>query len=147
MTDLPDISSKLTKIEKKIIEIRIKGKSFFELDETETRLATDKIMINGSSLYGCPLVESELLATAISKEIETYVNDNYPEISEDEIMYALQINMQSDIRYPSGEEVSVIDFTGDQFNVFFLVRVVEKYMKFRNILDRKLQNFIDGYEL
>lgn len=147
MTDLPDISNKLTKIEKKIIELRKKGKSFFELDESETRLATDMIMIDGSSLYGCPLVFSELLASAISRQIENYINDNYPEISDDEIIFALQINMQSDIRFPSGELIPVVEFYGSQFNVSFLVKVIEKYMRIRNILDRKLQNLIDGYPL
>lgn len=115
--------------------------------EDELVWATDQIMIRSVALYGCSLPQSDFLAQFISEETRKLILEfGFPELTLDEILLALTINTKADIKFPSGNELRQIEFTGVYFNTNFLSKVLDNYISLRQILDRKIQNHIDGYE-
>ncbi len=74
-----------------------------------------------------------------------YLNEfGYGELTLQEIILAFRLNTHGGLRYPSGLEVERVPFSGVCFNVDFLAKVLANYMAFRNLLDRKFENFLDG---
>lgn len=117
------------------------------MSEDELVWATDQIMIRSVALYGCSLPQSDFLAQFISEETRKFILEfGYPELTLEEILLALMINTKSDIKYPSGNELQPVSFSGVYFNVNFLSKVLDNYSSLRTVLERKIQNHIDGYE-
>ena len=136
----------LTKIEALILGARQEGLSFCQLQGNDLRYATDQIMVRGAAITGCELPGTEYFADMLSNELVEFIsNYGYGEYTLKEILTALRLNTQPGMRWPSGLEIERIAFTGSCFNVDFLARVLGTYSQLRNILDRKFQNFIDGY--
>lgn len=128
------------------MEARSDGLSFCEMADEELVWSADQIMIRGASMYGCKLPETDFLGQYISEEVRILINDfGFTELTLSEILLALRINQRADVRYPSGNEVCFVEFKGDCFNTKFLSDVLTMYINFRQILDRKIQNHIDGY--
>lgn len=139
LKDLPDTSG-LTFLDKKIIAARCKGISFCNLNEADTTLAVDQIMIRIAGLYGCSLPTTEFYARFIADEITIFFKEfGYEYLTLEEILLAFRLNVM-----PSAEK---IQFTGTCVNVDFISKVINEYLNTRKLLDRKLQNKIDGYEL
>jgi hypothetical protein len=112
----------------------------------DLRVATDKIILSGAAISGCPLPQTEGFAEIISNEIIEFVNEyGYGELTLEEILAALRLNAKGGFRFPTGIEAEHVPFTGNCFNVVYLSKVLSNYKAFRDILDRKLENFIDGY--
>jgi len=136
----------LTEIENKILDYRTSGLSFCQLEETDLRVATDKIIIRYSSMCGCPLPQTEYFAEVLSDEISIFINDfGYRNLTLDEILFAIRINAGTDMKLPPGIELQHIEFTGVCVNVNFISKVLRNYMAIRNMLDRRIQNKLDGY--
>lgn len=116
------------------------------MSEDELTWAIDQLMIRSVALYGCSLPQSEFLGQFISEETRKFILEfGYPELTLEEILLALMINTKSDVKYPSGLELDQVVFSGVYFNVNFLSKVLYNYSSLRNLLDRKIQNHIDGY--
>lgn len=122
------------------------GLSFCQLNESQQRYGTDKIIFNGAAISGSPLPQTEGFAQVIANEIVIfllgYLNG---ELTLEEVLEAIRFNAICDLRYPGGEYVDRPVFSGNCFHVSFLAKIVHNYTALRNSLDRKLQNLIDGY--
>lgn len=137
---------KLSKIDQLIIGCRLSGESYVEMDEKTRRVALDKIIVKTAAICGCPLPNTDFFADVICEELYGFMLDfGYEEFTLAEITLALRMNMKVGLKYPTGIEIEVIPFTGHCFNVTFISKVLSNYMTIRLLLDRKLQNIIDGY--
>jgi hypothetical protein len=147
LKDLVDTTS-LTKVEQKIIKSRLAGCSFGQLDDDDTKLAVDQIMLRVAAICGCALPNTEFFAKFIAEEISIFISDfGYVDLTLEEILLAFRFNSRGGLKYPNGELIEFIFFTGNCVNVDYISKVLSNYMSLRIILDRKLQNKIDGYEL
>lgn len=124
----------------------MQGESFSDLIEEDVRLATDQIMIKGAAIFGCPLPSTEGFAEVISSQICIFLNSfGYGKLTVSEIILAMHLNAVGGFKYSSGDYAERIEFTGKNFNVMFLAKILELYRNMRNYLDRKFENQIDGY--
>lgn len=137
---------KLKEVEKLIVQSRLKGLSFHQLNEDEIRYVTDKIIIHGSGIVGCAMPSTEGFAEVIHEELVILISDfGYKDLTLDEILLALRLNFIPTLKFPSGVDCEYIPFIGVCFHVDFVAKILAKYMTFRTILDRKFENHIDGY--
>ena len=105
-------------------------------------------MLRVASICGCALPNTEFFARFIAEEIATFILDfGYEELTLEELLLAFRFNAKGGMKYPSGTEVDQVPFFGNCVNVDYIAKVLSNYMVFRKVLDRKLQNKIDGYEL
>jgi hypothetical protein len=105
----------------------------------------DQIMLRGAAISGCIVPGTEFFAEIIAEEITVFILDfGYRDLAYDEVLLALRINSKGGYRYPTGIELEPVSFYGNCFNVDYLAKVLVNYMAIRNLLDRKLQNIIDG---
>lgn len=123
------------------------GESFAEMDDLQLRTATDRIILECSAINGCDLPSTELFAESLSNSIISFIVElGYADLTLDEILFSMQMNERIGLRLPSGIEVEEIIFSGRCANVSFLSKVISNYMVIRKLVDRKMQNLIDGYE-
>lgn len=107
----------------------------------------DQILAQCVSLFGCRLPSSEKLSEILTDELATFINEfGYERLNVDEIVLAMRLNVLSDIKMPSGIEIEQVSFTGHYVNVAFIAKILQNYCVIRNMVDRKFQNQIDGYE-
>jgi len=139
---------KLTSTEEKIVQARHSGFSFCQLDDSDLKLSVDQIMLRVAGICGCALPNTEFFARFIAEEIATFILDfGYEELTLEEILLAFRLNAKGGLKYANGESAEQIVFFGNCVNVDYIAKVLANYMGFRKILDRKIQNKIDGYEL
>lgn len=137
---------KLSEVEKKIINARLVGLSFCQLEGNDLRVATDKILIQGAAITGAPMPSTEGFAEVLSQEIVTLINEfGFGNLTLAEIILAMRFN-SVDMRFPSGVEIEKATFRGNCFSVDFLSKILYNYSVLRKFVDRKFQNKIDGYE-
>jgi len=147
LSELPETGMRLSEIEHQIIACRLSGISFCQLSEKDIRITTDKIILNAAAITGCPTPETEFFAEILSEQIAIYIDQfGFGELTYDEIILAFRLNTKGGLRHPSGLEIERVDFFGSCFNVDYLSKILSNYMTVRNYLDRKFENFIDGYE-
>lgn len=147
LAELPETSQmRITEVERRIVESRLDGLSVSQLDESATRTTADQIMLQAAAIIGCPTPETEFFAEVVSNTMMNYLKRfGFGELTLAEIILAIELNTQAGLRFPSGLEVEKVPFFGVCFNIDFLSRILSNYMIFRNNLDRKFENFIDGY--
>ena len=98
-------------------------------------------------MSGAPLPTSEIFAEILAEEIVAFSTECCKgELTLEEILEAIRFNSIEDLKYPSGEYVNRPAFKGSCFHLSFLGHIVYNYSTLRESLDRKLQNFLDGYE-
>lgn len=113
------------------------------MDENELVESSDGIVIIGTAIVGCELPFTDTFSNTISEQLISYIKDfGFEELTEAEIILALKINLQN-ITVIEMENVS---FTGRCMNVAFFSKILSNYFRYRNFLDRKIQNLIDGYK-
>jgi hypothetical protein len=116
------------------------------MDDKETKLALDQIMLRGAAMCGCALPNTDFFADFIACELEIFINQyGFTEFTLQEILTALRLNESQNLRFPSGLEIERVVFSGNCFNVAYISKVLGNYSVLRNMFDRKLQNHIDGY--
>jgi hypothetical protein len=146
LTELRRELIKLSKIENLILDARLDGISFCELNDTDLRIATDKIILNCSAIVGCEMPYTELFANVLSEQIITFLMDfGYSSYTLSEIMLSMRINCTQRFMISDVVDIEEIMFVGRCVNVNFISKVLKNYALLRNSLDRKLQNFIDGH--
>lgn len=143
---MPEDKLRLTEIEKKIVKSRLSGLSFCQLPESELRFTADQIILNAAAISGCPTPETDFFADILTNQINEYISEfGFDDLTVKEIILAFQLNTKGGLRSPSGLEIDKVNFSGHCFNIDFMSGVLSNYMVLRNHLNRKLENFIDGY--
>ena len=128
--------------ERKIVEARMTGLSFGQLEEGPRRVAVDQIMIRAAAICGCILPNTEFFATFIAEEISIFILQyGYEELTLEEILLAFRLNAKDNA------DVDYVSFSGSCINVDYVAKILGRYIVQRKLLDRKFQNKIDGYEL
>lgn len=146
LKELPREEIKMTAIENKIIDKRLIGLSFCQLDDDSLKTSVDELILKASAITGCALPQTEFFADILTKEIVSYINEfGYGELTIDEIIFSLRLNAKGKLKWPSGVEIEQIKFSGNNFNIDFFANVLFNYFQLRDILDRKCQNFLDGH--
>lgn len=141
-----DKIGRLSNLEELIFESREDGLSFCQLDETGKKHAIDQIILRGSAVCGCPVPETEYFAGIIGEEVSTFIEKfGYGNLNLAEILLAIRMNAKTDIRFPSGNERDIAVFSGGFLNIIFLGKVLTNYLIFRNLLDSRIKNAIDGF--
>ena len=130
-----------------MIDARLEGKAFSEMTENETRVAIDQIILRCSADVGCDLPFTDMFANVLSEQIILFIdNCGYLNYTLKEILLSLQINLMHPLPSYLAVEVDEVKFSGRCVNVSFMSKTLNNYKAIRNQLDRKLQNFIDGYQ-
>lgn len=108
-------------------------------------------MLRGAAICGCNLPDTDFFAKFIAEEITAFILEfGYKELTLGEIILAFRINAKGNFKnYINfvGLDIEQIVFYGNCMNVDYVAKVLSNYLTIRNLLDRKLQNKIDGYEL
>jgi hypothetical protein len=148
LKELPETNGlRLTELERRIIDARLIGLSLNQLESTELKTSADQIMLQAAAITGCPFPQTDFFAGILANTMMDYLKDfGFGELTLEEIILAMKLNTKGGLRLPSGLEVDKVVFTGLCFNVDFLSKILSNYMVFRNSLDRKFENFIDGYQ-
>lgn len=146
LKEIPSIEIKLSDFENKIIEARLQGVSFCQIDDSKIKWHIDQIMLRGAAICGCALPNTEFFADIIGEELLDFIlNYGYKELTYQEVLLALRFNAKGGFGLPTGLELEIISFFGNCFNIDYISKVLTNYGKIRTLLDRKLQNVIDGY--
>lgn len=136
----------LTELENKIISARLDGVSFNQIASDKLRWYVDQIMLRGAAISGCVVPGTEFFAEIISEEITEFIlGFGYGELTYAEILLAMRFNSKGGFKFPTGVELESVSFFGHCFNVDYFSKVLLNYYSIRKLLDRKLQNFIDGH--
>lgn len=136
----------LGKVETAIVEARIGKKTFFELSETEFRYATDQIIFRTAAIMGSGLPHTEYFATVLHDQIVNFfLNYGFEYLTAEEVYLALELNVNTQLKMPSGITLNEIPFEGECVNVSFLSKILRNYMVLRNYIDRTIQNALNGY--
>ena len=136
----------LGEIEQLVIDARLDGKSFFEMNENEIRVATDQIILRCSAEVGCDLPFTDLFANILSEQIISFIkNFGYENYTVREVLLAMEINLIHPLPANLALDVNEVVFTGRCVNVNFISKILKNYQLIRHQLDRKIQNQIDGY--
>ena len=137
---------KLSDSEKQIVKSRMNGISFSKIELIDTLV--DEMILRLVSICGCNLPNTDIFARFIADEISKFILEfGYAEYTMDEILLAFRLNAKGGNKHPNGEEIERVQFFGNCLNVDYVARVLENYRTIRNLLDRKIQNKLDGYEL
>lgn len=137
---------RITEVEHRIIGARLNGLSLSQLDGDEIKTTADQIMLQAAAITGCPFPQTEFFASVLTDTMMDYLKEfGFGELTFDEIVLAMKLNTKGGLRLPTGLEIDKVAFTGTCFNIDFLSKMLSNYMVFRNNLDRKFENFIDGY--
>lgn len=130
-----------------IIDARLNGSSFSELSDMDLRVATDQIILNCSAIVGCDMPYTELFANVLSQQIVSFITEfGYGSYTLQEVILALKINCTQNFIISDSVDIDEVIFSGRCVNVNFISKILKNYSLLRNSLDRKLQNFIDGYK-
>jgi hypothetical protein len=136
-----------SKMEVKILQARLDGLSFCQIEGNDLRVAVDQIMFKGAAISGCPLPHTEGFAEVIADELIYFINEHgYGELTLSEILLSLRLNAQANLRHPGDNSyMEPIEFSGNCFNVTYISKILSNYILFRNHLDRKFENKVNGY--
>lgn len=146
LSELPEMDIRLTTTDRKILQARIDGVSFCEMEYDFAKPYLDKILLSGAAITGASLPQTEFFADVISKEIYIHLLEfGKGELTLEEVLLALRINSTIQITSWDGSKVPHIEFFGNSFNIDYLSKVLNNYMTQRGYLDRKLENYLDGY--
>lgn len=146
LTELPEEKINLTEVEEKILKKRTSGLSFCQLEGDDFKHGIDQLILKASAITGCQLPQTEFFADILTEEIIAFISEfGYGELTFDELVFAMRLNAKVNLKWPSGVDVEQIPFSGHSFNVDYYSKVLNNYIKLRVLLDRKLENFIDGY--
>lgn len=146
--DFPKKEAKLKLIETLVIDVRgdEDSVSFSEMDADERQLAWDNILFYGTACTGCQVPTTDILASRIASQISNYIfSFGYKDYTEREIELAMQLNAHNNFDELGALDLKVVEFTGIYFNLNYFASVLGNYKKIRDHIDRKFQNFLDGY--
>lgn len=138
-TLLSEIKS-LTKTERQIVEARL-SESSISGSKNESGGANvflkKAVLICGYDLP--PVDENDFIEELITFLIES----KYGHLNFNELVLALRMNAAG-MWVPAKNETIRVEFSGKYLNINFFALVFENYLSQRNILNRKIENHLDG---
>ncbi len=148
LTELRKDLKNLKKVEMLILDARERGLSFSEQNELQLRTSTDKIIFRCAAVAGCEMPYTELFASVLSEQIISFIlKFGYELLTVDEVLLAMEINLSPRSFWYTGVEIEEVTFIGKCVNLVFISKVLANYLLLRTLLDRKIQNHIDGHTL
>lgn len=130
-----------------MIDARLEGKTFYQMSEEELVVAVDQIILRSSAEIGCDLPFTEMFSNVLSEQIILFINNcGYENYTLREVLLSFQINLIHPLPKYLAVELHEVIFSGRCVNVSFISKTLSNYKEIRHQLDRKLQNFIDGYQ-
>ena len=146
LTDFCPTKTKQSEIDKKIILARCTGIPIYDIQENEVDASICKLMVQISCISGIGLPENESYWLVFVSELRSYLMEyGFESYTDDEIILAFQLNCGTVMRNAAGDFIEPIQLFGECISVDYVIKVLSNYRQLRNLLDRKLQNFIDGY--
>lgn len=129
-----------------VLDARTSGElSFSQMDDEKQNGIALMLIFRISVISGLRIPENQSFLDELAKQIVKYITKfGFKNLTESEMEVALQINIPSRFSYPSGFSMEIIEPFGDSVNVTFFGKVLNNYMGLRWLVDRRLQNFIDG---
>lgn len=98
------------------------------------------------AIYGFFPPSSVDMMNLLAKEFKNYfLNHGFSYLSYEEFYLAMQLNARKNLSYPYSIESEPIKVSGATVSVKFVSDVMCLYLQFRSYLDRKIQNYIDGF--
>jgi hypothetical protein len=117
-----------------------------QLNEDQLRLSTDQIMLKGAAISGCPTPLTEGFAEIIATQLVVFIKEyGYGNLTLQEILTAMMLNAAGNWKWPGGDVIERIEFSGTCFNVTFISKVLYPYMSIRSTMDSKFKNKLDGH--
>lgn len=142
-----DKPARIGRIETLVLEARADDSyfSFSQLDSDKQHILASQLVFKAAAISGLSLSQNEYFCDELEKQIVKFFNQfGFSNLNEKEFELALQINLARRFTMPSGIELDNIEPFGAFVNVAYLAKVLDNYMVIRNMIDRKLKNFIDG---
>jgi len=129
-----------------VLDARASGElSFSQIDEEKQKGIAFILIFKISVISGLKIPENQSFLDELAKQIVKYLTKfGFKNLTESEMELALQINIPSRFSYPIGFSMEIVEPFGDAVNVSYLGKVLNNYMGLRWLVDRRLQNFIDG---
>lgn len=116
------------------------------LDKKDLLEGFDEVLFKITAITGIGLPNTDLLIKFLKEQIIDFLLEfGYEDLTIEEISLAFMINAENNLQTPSGIELQYIENFGKYINVYHFSKIVHNYMAIRNLLDRKIQNQIDGY--
>lgn len=135
-----EILQKITMPEAKMVDARLNGYSISQIEKDNLKSDIDLLVFRLSSISGSELPTNDEFASILADELLIYLLDfGYGDLTIEEIVLSFRFNSKAEL---VAERILPKGF----LNVMYVARVLENYLLLRNMLDRKLQNHIDGYE-
>lgn len=145
LKDLPK-QINLTELEKKIISARCASQSLSSMDKIGLKNGFKSIISSCISIYGFfPINNADQFESLTSESVSFFMSMDFDHLNFHEYHLALQLNAKGNLKFPTGVEAESVKASTTGVNVKFISDVMCLYLQFRNILDRKLQNSIDGF--
>ncbi len=140
------IATKQTDVDKKIIEARLTGDAFGELDEIILDSVYTDLLVKIACITGAELPVNESMCKCLVAEMDVFLIDfNYGGYTQEEILLAFRFNCGNYLKNAGGDYIDNIPLFGRYLNVDYISKVLYNYGIIRWQLERKLENFIDGY--
>ena len=108
----------------------------------DLKAQTNGAILRVAAIVGCELPANVFYSNIVCEETATMILDFFPVLNYYEVVLAVRLNAKG---YKGDADIEPIKFTGGNFNVAFLTKVLENFMELRFIVDRKIQISIDGY--
>lgn len=125
--------------------LEVRSNSDEPISESKYQLG-DELLLVASSVHGVNPPASLSFSQVVSNEIHTMVMEgSFSELGYPEVLLAIRLNGRNDIKFPAGLDLEKIKFFGSFVSVDFISQILMNYMTVRNLIDRKIQNHIDGY--
>lgn len=136
----------LTEVDYKVLDARCEGISLFEYSAENLNEQFDEVILRIAAISGAKVPADTFFIEMLKQELIAFLMKfGYSSLTIAEILLAFQINSKINIKYPIGIDVTHVGITGDCINVDYISQVLYPYMTIRNLLDRKLENSINGY--
>lgn len=132
-------------MERMIFDARCIGLSFSQLGSEQQSDVCSELIVKTATSTGLKLPTNETFCLVLEKQLIQYINDcGFSNFTAEEFDLSLLFNLENDIPLPSGIDIEKISPFGDAVSVSFISRLLKNYLIVRKMIDRKLQNFIDG---
>lgn len=119
--------------------------SLNQMSEDHLKSVACLFVFRAAAISGLNLPDNTFFVEEIEAQVLKFLlKFGYKNLNEKELELALQLNLPVYYQLPSGVDIQFIEATGSFVNVNFLGNVLKNYMTIRNVIDRRLKNYIDG---
>lgn len=135
----------LDKFENAIVNARMSGLAVAETSPKELNILADVTIFKISAISGFSLPASDKFADVLNQEFLLLLLDyGFDKLTFEEIITAFRFNARGGYRLSSGDFVQQVTPYSTYFSINYAAKVLENYISFRNRLDYKIINFIQG---